>query len=145
MNYNTALRAENGTAGIIFRSVEHENFFWTYILKCREQDVYHMALIYCLGIDKDTRTNINKIFDFNTGRIKPRCLNEGWRTSGSKKIIRLAFNLYNNGTPSVVSIKDTEERLAECRHYTVEDIFCCSYARYFWQAIKLRYPEYCNG
>ena len=25
---------------------------------------------------------------------------------------------------------------------TVEDIFCCAYAPYFWQAIQIRYPEY---
>ncbi|WP_270444902.1 DUF6075 family protein, partial [Blautia intestinalis] len=25
----------------------------------------------------------------------------------------------------------------------VEDLFCCGYARYFWEAIKIRYPEYC--
>ena len=30
----------------------------------------------------------------------------------------------------------------ECRQYTVEEIFCCAYAPYFWQAIQIRYPEY---
>lgn len=25
----------------------------------------------------------------------------------------------------------------------VEELFCSGYARYFWEAIKLRYPEYC--
>ena len=39
--------------------------------------------------------------------------------------------------------KDAEEQLQECRCYTVEDLFCCGYARYFWEAIKIRYPEYC--
>ena len=28
--------------------------------------------------------------------------------------------------------------------YTVEELFCCGYARYFWEAIKIRYPEYCS-
>ena len=27
---------------------------------------------------------------------------------------------------------------------SVSDIFCCGYAVYFWQSIKLRYPEYCQ-
>jgi len=26
--------------------------------------------------------------------------------------------------------------------YSVEDLFCCGYAPYFWQAIQIRYPEY---
>ena len=25
---------------------------------------------------------------------------------------------------------------------TVEDLFCCAYAPFFWQAIQIRYPEY---
>ena len=37
-----------------------------------------------------------------------------------------------------------EGKLKECEHYTVEDLFCCEYAPYFWQAIQLRYPEYCG-
>jgi len=24
----------------------------------------------------------------------------------------------------------------------VEDLFCCGYALFFWQAIQIRYPEY---
>ena len=30
----------------------------------------------------------------------------------------------------------------QCRRYSVEDLFCCCYAPYFWQAIQIRYPEY---
>ncbi len=26
----------------------------------------------------------------------------------------------------------------------MSDIFCCGYAMYFWQGIRLRYPEYCR-
>ena len=123
---NTALRAENSNSRTItFKSREHEKFYEEYLKKCRYQDVYHRALIYCLGIDRDTRDNVNKIYNFKTGCVKTECLQEGWQTSGSLRIVRMAFNLYCNGTPSV------------------EDLFCCGYARYFWEAIKIRYPEYC--
>lgn len=44
---------------------------------------------------------IDRIYDFETGCVKPACLYEGWQTSGSKKIVRMAFNLYCNGTSSV--------------------------------------------
>ena len=67
---------------------------------------------------------------------------EGWQTSGSVKVVRMAFNLYCNGTPSVDDYKDTEEQINECRQYSVEELFCCAYAPYFWQAIQIRYPEY---
>lgn len=42
-----------------------------------------------------------------------------------------------------MDIEDAERKLEECSSYTVEELFCCGYARYFWEAIKIRYPEYC--
>ena len=54
----------------------------------------------------------------------------------------MAFNLYCNGTPSVDDYTKTEEQVNECRRYTVEDLFCCAYVPFFWQAIQIRYPEY---
>ena len=141
---NTALRAENSNSRTItFKSREHEKFYEEYLKKCRYQDVYHRALVYCLGIDRDTRNNVNKIYNFKTGCVKTECLQEGWQTSGSLRIVRMAFNLYCNGTPSVGDYEAEEDQLKECQCYTVEDLFCCGYARYFWEAIKIRYPEYC--
>lgn len=140
----TATGAEKETTcTIIFNGKAHEKFFWTYLQKCRYQDVYHLALVYCLGIDRDTRAHIDRIYDFKQGTVKTECLYEGWQTSGSLKIVRIAFNLYCNGTPSVYDSEDTEEQLSEARRYSVEDLFCCGYARYFWEAIKIRYPQYC--
>ena len=130
--------------GITFKSAEHEKFFWTYYLKCRYQDAYHAALVYCLGSDRDTRVHVNEIYDFKLGDIKPECLHDGWQTSGSQRIIRMAYNLYTDGTPSVWESENEEEQLEECRRYTVGELFCCGYAPYFWQAIRIRYPEYCG-
>ncbi|XBX03544.1 DUF6075 family protein [Enterocloster clostridioformis] len=130
---------------MIFKNELHGNFYKEYLVKCRYKDVYHEALVYCLGISDDTRRNINRIYDFKTGYVKTECLHEVWQTSGSLKIIRMAFNLYNNGTPSVYDYDDSEEQLEECQRYTVEDLFCCGYAPYFWQAVKIRYPEYCGA
>ena len=107
--------------------------------------MYHIALVYCLGISSDTRTHIKEIYDFKTGFVKPECLHEGWITSGSSKVVRMAFNLYCNGTPSVDEEEmDAETQLKECRNYAVDELFCCGYAKYFWEAVKLRYPEYCS-
>lgn len=101
-----------------------------------------LTLCYCLGINGDTRKNADRIYNFKTGSVKTKCLHEGWQTSGSLKVVRMAFNLYCNSTPSVWDYEDAEEQVNECRQYTVEDIFCCAYAPYFWQAIQIRYPEY---
>lgn len=140
----TAIGANSeATRTITFKSAAHKDFYLEYLPQCRYQDVYHKALVYCLGIDTDTRNHVNRIYDFKSGYVKPKCLNEGWQTSGSMRIVRMAFNLYCNGTPSVFDIEDAEGQLRECGCYTVEDLFCCGYAKYFWEAIKIRYPEYC--
>ena len=135
---NTALGAES----IIFISEAHEKFYYEKLKEVRYQDVYHKALCYCLGINDDTRRNANRIYDFKTGCVKTECLQEGWQTSGSVKVVRIAFNLYCNATPSVDDYTDAEEQINECRQYTVEELFCCAYAPFFWQAIQIRYPEY---
>ena len=130
---------------MIFKNEQHESFFKESLVKCRYRDIYHAALLYCLGISEDTRRNVDRIYDFTSGFVKTECLHEGWQTSGSLKIIRMAFNLYNNGTPSVYDYNDSGEQLEEFQRYTVEDLFCCGYAPYFWQAVKIRYPEYCGA
>lgn len=127
---------------IIFISNAHEKFYYEKLKEVRDQDVYHKSLVCCLGISNDTRKNANRIYNFKTGCIKTECLQEGWQTSGSVKIVRMAFNLYCNGTPSVFDYDDSEEQVYECRRYTVEELFCCAYVPYFWQAIQVRYPEY---
>ena len=129
---------------IIFINEAHEKFYYEKLKEVREQDAYHKALCYCLGISSDTRRNINSIYDFKTGDIKTECLREGWQTGSSMKVVRLAFNLYCNGTPSVDDYKEPEEQIYECMKYTVEDLFCCTYALFFWQAIQIRYPDYAN-
>ena len=140
---NTALGAGAEKAQeIIFISEAHEKFYYEKLKEVRYQDVYHKALCYCLGINDDTRRNANRIYDFKTGCVKTECLHEGWQTSGSVKVVRMAFNLYCNGTPSVDDYTDAEEQINECRQYTVEELFCGAYAPYFWQAIQIRYPEY---
>lgn len=140
---NTVNKPQTETSHqILFASKAHEDFYFQKLDEVRYQDAYHKALCYCLGISDDTRRNIDRIYDFKSGCVKPECLHEGWQTSGSVRVVRMAFNLYCNGTPSVYDYEDAEEQLDECRQYTVEDLFCCSYAPYFWQAIKIRYPEY---
>ena len=140
---STALGAKNTKKQkIVFISEAHEKFYYEQLNRVRYQDVYHKTLCYCLGISDDTRRNINSIYDFKSGCVKTECLHEGWQTSGSMKVVRMAFNLYCNSTPSVDDYKDAEEQVNECNRYTVEDLFCCAYAPFFWQAVQIRYPEY---
>ena len=144
---NTALRAEAQSANnthMVFADKEHEEFYYEKLKQARYQDCYHKALIYILGISQDTRYHFSQIYDIKSGDINPACLQQGWQTSDSVRVVRLAFNLYTDGTPSVDNYKRRDEQIGECREYSISDIFCCGYAVYFWQGIQLRYPEYCR-
>lgn len=140
---DTALSAEK-TGGILFISREHEKFYLEKLEEVREKNVYHKSLVYCLGICRDTREHVGRIYDFKSGCVRTMCLKEGWQTSGSLKVVRMAFNLYCNSAPSVFDHDDAEEQIDEYRHYTAAELFCCAYAPYFWQAVQIRYPEYAS-
>ena len=90
---NTALGAvSNKKENIRFISEAHEKFYYEKLKEVRYVDVYHKALCYCLGISDDTRRNINRIYDFKTGCVKPECLHDGWQTSGSEKVMANIIN-----------------------------------------------------
>lgn len=99
-----------------------------------EDDVYRQALAYLITVDKVCRRHIDSIYDFNECCIVPECLSEDWQTGTSLKTCRLAFNLYNGG----LGWCDEDDRSL----VTPAELFCCSLAPFYWEAVKLRYPEY---
>lgn len=114
---------------IKFKSSEHELFYNEMLAKCTYQDCYHRALMYTLGINEDTRRHIDEIYDFDTRCIKLNSLKACWVTSGDSRAMRLAFNLFTDNVPE----NTHKER------YAVGEIFNHVGAKYFFQAIKLRY------
>lgn len=120
-------------SNIQFRSAEHRDFFLENMNKCRVNDSYHRAFFYVMGIASETRANINQMFDFKNDCIEPDGMHSGWQTSGTVKVCRLAFNLWNGYTD-----------MNSPQSFTPEDLFCCEFAPYFMEGIKVRYPEYCR-
>ena len=118
---------------IRFRNKEHRDFFLEMMMRSRVKDCYHKAFFYVMGIAKETRQNIHAMFDFREDCIKPEGLPGGWQTSGTVRVCHLAFNLWNGYT---------EEGKEE--YFTPEELFCCEFASYFMEGIRVRYPEYCQ-
>ena len=59
---STAIGAAGEDARTItFMSKEHKEFYLEYLPKCRLKYVYHEALVYCVGIDRDTHYTAIKI------------------------------------------------------------------------------------
>ena len=116
-----------------FRSKEHRQFFQEMLERSRYKDCNHQSFFYCVGISESARTNIDRLFDFQRDRIKTDGLHDGWQTGGTIRLTRLAFNLMEG------YVEKGQERM-----YSPYELFDCGYAPYFFEAIRLRYPDYCR-
>ena len=121
---------------MIFIDDKHKEAFYRILDKMHlnYSDPERIALAYLLSLNEDCRNHIKDLYDFEERVILPEGLNEEWQTHTSIKTTRLAFNLYNG-----YSYDEQEEA---SKYYTPVHLFACSYAPYFWEAIKIRYPEY---
>lgn len=127
---------------IEFIDENHERFYNEQLEKMKKlgkTDVYYRSTVYTLGISETTRDNFNKIFDLKNGEIIIDSINGAYQTGTSEKVTRMAFSLWNRCNYD--SEKDRQKGKAS-EYYNVSEIFCCSYAPYFVQALKIRYPEY---
>lgn len=121
---------------------EHEKFWEEKNLimqKYGKTDVYYKSIVYTLGICETTRSNFDKIFSIENGEINIDSINSAFQTGTSEKVTRMAFSLWNRCNYD--SEKDRQKgKVSE--YYNPSEIFCCSYAPYFVEALKIRYPEY---
>jgi len=121
---NTSVFIDNG----------HKNFYYLMLKKCaRWDDVYYRALFYTFGLCKETREHIEELFDFKERCIKQDALYSGWQTGQSVRLTLLAFNLWSGWTIE-----------GKAHLSAPHELFNCSFAPFFWEAIRLRYPEYCH-
>ena len=132
---------------IIFADDQHKAFYEDKMgqLKGSYDNCYIDSILYTLAVSPVTRSHFDELFNMRERAILPDGLIKPWQTGSSKKVTRLAFNLFN-GLSEEVEHSDNEEGYSfgdyPSGYYAVDQIFCCSYAPYFFQAIKLRYPEY---
>lgn len=125
-----------------FIDKEHNIFFVNKLVelyKYRNPDVYNISLLYILGMCPVTRKNIKNIFNIEKGEINIDSINATWQTDTSSKVTRIAFSLWNG------CMYDSEQDIENNKissSYNLSEIFNCSYAPYFYEGIKLRYPEY---
>lgn len=130
----------------MFKDDEHRQTFTGIINKMKKSDVYHMAVAYLLALDTVTRQHVSEIFDFEGDCIKMEALHKPWQTGTSRKTTRLSFNLWNSCCSDGETYTDEDgcTRDLPSRHFAVDDIFCSEHAPYYWQALKIRYPECCG-
>ena len=128
---------------MLFMDYEHEVFFWK---KAKELDILgdveRMSLVYLLSLSRNCRDRFERCYDVKNRCGRANVLEESWPTSTDRKAIRLGFNLFNWGAPTTEHMGD-KRKIRELEFYLPTEIFSTTYAPYFWQAIQIRFPEYC--
>jgi len=129
-----------------FKDDRHENAFYQILdrMQLSYSDPERTALAYLLTLNDDCRSHINDLYDFEERVILPEGLDQDWQTHTSLKTTRLAFNLYNGYCydGQTYTAPEGYENDLPCKYYCPVYLFACSYAPYYWEAIKIRYPEY---
>lgn len=120
---------------MIFVDKTHKQFFEQKCQELGKEDVYYKSIIYTLAMCETTREHFADIFDLENGEININSLNAPYQTGTSVKVTRLAFNLWNG------CCYDSEEDFMQNKvsiKYSPNELFYCSYAPYFYQAIMIR-------
>ena len=116
----------------IFRNSQHFDRCRKILKQMRSLDCYHTAIAYLFTLDDVCYQHFGDLFDLESDAILgENALSLSWQTDTSRKTTRLAFNLWNSFEDGIYS--------------SVDAIFSCEYAPFFWEAIKLRLPEYTKG
>ena len=129
---------------IIFKDSKHETVYNDICSRMKYLDCYHRSLAYLLSLDTVLCEHIEGVYDFQEDGIKPEGLNKGFQTGTSKKTTRLAFNLWNNYYDDGETFidKDGIEESLPSANYSPAYLFCCEYAKYYVEALKIRFPEW---
>lgn len=90
------------------------------------------------------RNHIGALYDVKKDVIIFEGLNKPFQTSTSRKTTRLAFNLwdgsvYDSDPPETYINEDGEKVYIPSEYYAPDNIFNCTYAPYYMEALKMRF------
>lgn len=122
---------------IQFKNKTHSKRYQELMEKMLHDNVYYRAVAYLIALNDDCYRNMSSIFNIEKGIIILEGVNEGWQTSSSLRATRLMFNLWNGYCYDESNV----EGPLVSSDYTVSEIFYDINAKYFFEAVKLRYPE----
>ena len=138
------LSASKNGQSIKFRDEEHEKNYNFILDMMPYSDIERKALAYLFALDTVCFDHIRDLYDFSDNCILLNGLDKGWQTGTSKRTTRLAFNLYNSHCSdgeTYIGSDGIEESLPSA-YYSPAYLFCCEYAKYYVEALKIRFPEW---
>ena len=138
------LSASKNGQSIKFRDEEHEKNYNFFLDMMPYSDIERKALAYLFALDTVCFEHIRDLYDFSDNRILLSGLDKGWQTGTSGRTTRLAFNLYNSHCSdgeTYIRSDGIEDNLTSV-YYSPAYLFCCEYAKYYAEALKIRFPEF---
>lgn len=110
---------------MIFKDEKHEQRFYEFLGRMKSSDCYHSALAYLLALDENIRDDPKRIsdcFNFEKDAINPDVFRNGWITGFDRRLLTLAFHLWNEGNEANMS-----------------DIFGYGDLEYMLEAVRIRF------
>lgn len=110
---------------MIFKTSEHKQRYEDILKRMKSCDSYHRSLAYLIALDSNiTGSRISACFDFSEDSIKPGVFEESWLTGTDRRVLQLAFNLWNN-----------------VQQANVSDVFSGSDLEYLFESIRIRFDS----
>lgn len=117
-----------------FFNSEHEKTYQKLVKSCGvNNDAERKSLIYLLTLTDDLRNHFEDCYNPTTKLINSDVINSSWVTSTDAKIIRLAYNLFNWGMPTVTKGDNSDAYLPINIFNAVE------YQEFLFEAIRIRF------
>ena len=138
------LSASKNGQQIKFRDEQHEQNYNFILDMMPYSDIERKALAYLFALDTVCFEHIRDLYNFSDNRIMLSGLDKGWQTGTSTRTTRLAFNLYNSycsDGETYIGSDGIEDNLPSAC-YSPAYLFCCEYAKYYAEALKIRFPEW---
>lgn len=127
-----------------FKDNDHKQNYEVAVNIMKATDCRTQSVAYLLSLDNICFEHFYDIFDFAYKTMNTDSLYQPWQTSTSKRTTRLALNLwsgYCSDGETYIEDDGFEGELTS-RFYAPSEIFSCDYAPFYWEAIKLRFPQY---
>jgi hypothetical protein len=127
---------------MLFKDEKHKEFFVKNVEKTGSQkDPYRKALFYTLGLTNETRSNIDRLYNYKDRCIEFDGLKDSWQTGTSMRVTRLAFNLFNGFNGDI----GEGDPLDNPNKYTPYELFDNCLMIFMLEAVKLLYQAYVPG
>lgn len=107
---------------MLFRDEQHRDMYVNILHQMKSNTPEHAALAYLLALIK---APVNCCFDFSNDKVKLNAVEGSWVTGSCRRVLALAFNLWNFQNPA-----DVSDVFSYCAY---------EYGDYLFYAIQMRF------